>query len=154
MKCLINFIAVFGIILATHATLSAQNVWKGGTPGQEQEWNNPKNWSQNRIPGIDDMVLIPNTESRGGFYPVVNGEAGPIYYLEVQGGATLSINQNGRLTIDGMGKYEDAILLIGTIVNHGEIQISADKGQMVAGHPESLLNAGQISVASPRANKY
>ena len=154
MKCLINFIAVFGIILTTHATLSAQNVWKGGTPGQEQEWNNPKNWSQNRIPGIDDMVLIPNTESRGGFYPVVNGEAGPIYYLEVQGGATLSVTQNGRLTIDGVGKYEDAILLIGTIVNHGEIQMSAEKGQTVAGHPESLLNEGKISGVSPRAKKY
>ncbi|MCB9264487.1 MAG: hypothetical protein H6558_05610 [Lewinellaceae bacterium] len=32
----------------------------GGTPEQEQEWNNPRNWSQNHLlPDIDDIVLIP-----------------------------------------------------------------------------------------------
>ena len=145
-----SLVVAFGVIMAANSTLVAQNVWRGGTPGQEQEWNNPRNWSQNRVPDIDDIVLIPNTESRGGFYPVISKDAGPIYYLEVQGGATLSVTTNGKLMIDGVGKYEDAILLIGTIENKGEIRVQMEEKEAVAGHPENLMNTGSfIAMASP-----
>ncbi|MCB9286171.1 MAG: hypothetical protein H6560_02560 [Lewinellaceae bacterium] len=150
MKTLLSLVVAFGVIMAANSTLVAQNVWRGGTPGQEQEWNNPRNWSQNRVPDIDDIVLIPNTESRGGFYPVISKDAGPIYYLEVQGGATLSVTTNGKLMIDGVGKYEDAILLIGTIENKGEIRVQMEEKEAVAGHPENLMNTGSfIAMASP-----
>ncbi|MCB0548506.1 MAG: hypothetical protein KDD19_13070 [Phaeodactylibacter sp.] len=150
MKTLLNLFAVIGILLATCHSVEAQNVWRGGKPGQEKNWNTPGNWSKNRVPDIDDIVLIPNTESRGGFYPVITEEVGPIYYLEVQGGATLSIAPQGSLTIDGIGKYEDAILLVGTIENRGEIRLSTAKHQLFAGHPENLLNEGKItSVFTP-----
>ncbi|MCO6479486.1 MAG: hypothetical protein J5I94_22820 [Phaeodactylibacter sp.] len=151
MKTLMSLFVILGISLAAATTLGAQNVWKGGTPGQEQEWNNPRNWSQNRAPDINDIVLIPNTEARGGFYPVISEDAGPIYYLEVHGGATLTIAPTGSLTIDGIGNYEDAALLVGTLYNRGEIRISEGGGQHFAGHPENLLNTGKITaVSGPR----
>ena len=146
MTTLNNLFAAFVMIVLTAVSLNAQNVWRGGAPGQEQEWSNPRNWSQNRLPDSDDMVLIPNTESTGGFYPVIKDDIGAIYYLEVQGGASLLVEPEGQLSINGTGKYEDAILLIGSLKNQGEIRIISDSGPTVAGHPQELLNEGGVQV--------
>ncbi len=139
MKTLLSFIVAFVII---HSTAVAQIVWRGGTPGQEEAWSNPRNWDQHRVPDADDIVIIPNTETRGGFYPVIDGQAGPIYYLEIQGGAKLTVTPYGSLAIDGAGKYEDAILLVGALENHGEIRVANTAGQVAAGHPEEIRNTG------------
>ena len=84
---------------------------------------------------------------------MINGEAGPIYYLEVHGGATLLITPRGSLTIDGVGKYEDAILLVGSLKNQGEIRLVTAKNTLLAGHPENLLNTGKITSVFPPKNR-
>ncbi|HQU59798.1 MAG: hypothetical protein KDD02_02835 [Phaeodactylibacter sp.] len=125
---------LMSIVLATTLSLSlnAQNIWLGGAPGQETEWNNPRNWSAFRAPGPDDLVIIPNTDSRGGFYPVINNKVEPVYFLEVQDNAHLTITQHGELIIDGTGKIEDGLLLLGTIHQTEQIKVVGSSSKMIA----------------------
>ena len=47
----------------------AQNSWIGGTPGAENEWNNPKNQSENKVPDwSDESVIISDISSQSGFF--------------------------------------------------------------------------------------
>ena len=121
MKKLIILVLAIGI----GTTLQAQNTiyWKGGTPGEETKWYNPKNWSPNRIPASNDIVVIPNCSSHGCFYPELAETAAPIAHLRVESGAVLTIQKGGYLSIDGSATFNDGISLFGTILNYGHISI-------------------------------
>lgn len=49
--------------------------WKGGTPGQETNWNCPRNWSTGKVPDSFSDVIIPDRNANGGFYPTLTKEA-------------------------------------------------------------------------------
>lgn len=57
-------------LLISSLSLTAQSIWKGGTPGQEQDWNVAKNWSTHKVPTAFDSVIIPSVESTGNFFPL------------------------------------------------------------------------------------
>ena len=140
MKTLINLIAILSLF---QLPAQAQMVWKGGSPGQETQWNEPDNWSQNRIPAANDLVIIPNT---GGEYdPVIDQPIAPIYFLEIQGGASLHILSTGILVVDGGNSPEDGILLVGDLVNEGYIQLKGSTSPQIAGHPENIYSTGEIT---------
>ncbi len=140
MKTLISLIAILSLF---QLPAQSQMVWKGGSPGQETQWNTPDNWSQKRIPAANDLVIIPNT---GGEYdPVIDQPIAPIYFLEIQGGASLHIRPAGILVVDGGRSPEDGILLVGDLFNEGRIKLKASASPQIVGHPENIYSPGEIT---------
>ena len=76
---LFSFFALFS------CTTFAQNTWNGGTPGHEADWMEARNWSQQRVPGWNDNVVIPHLWHNN--YPEIRTAVPAIAHLEVEGGA-------------------------------------------------------------------
>lgn len=124
MKQLMNsFALICAICLSFNLSSQSLNYWVGGQPGAETAWDNPNNWSQHQIPDWTQGVVIPNTESRGNFYPIIKNEIEPIAYLEIRNGAKIKVTSLGKLIIDGDATYNYGIFLVGTIFNAGEIEV-------------------------------
>ena len=101
--------------------LMGQSVWKGGAPGDTNNWNNPKNWSNHSVPDETCIVVIPNLSTQGNFYPVVEDVLKPIGSLFIGNDARLKIKKNGELTIDGICQYLPGIQSFGLIDIEGSI---------------------------------
>ncbi|NOZ47269.1 MAG: T9SS type A sorting domain-containing protein [Chlorobi bacterium] len=71
--------------------------WNGGTT----DWNTATNWdisgSGNGVPNSTSNVVIPNT----GTDPVLNSVDGSALSININSGATLTIDANHNLTVDG-----------------------------------------------------
>ena len=119
-KPMIFIIALFYIC---SASVEAQNVWCGGTPGHETDWNVAKNWSGNKIPDWTKTVIIPDVSSCGDYYPVIKSEVEPISHLEIQSNASLTILASGKLTIDGGSTFDSGITLFGNLKVDGDLEI-------------------------------
>jgi hypothetical protein len=95
--------------------------WKGGTPGKETKWNEPKNWDAYRIPNEDDKVIIKMENSGHFSQPVINDEV-HIAWLEIHSGAELTIAATGQLTLEGTYTYSEGISIYGgNLSSDGEI---------------------------------
>ena len=126
---------LLGLVFCLSIAIQAQNTvrWTGGTPGSETNWESPKNWTPNRVPSSNDLVIIPDCSSKGGFYPELTKTAGPIAHLRVEGGARLTILSGAQLAIDGSTTFNDGITLYGTLHNEGHLSVSnAGLGDMDA----------------------
>lgn len=113
---------LFALVLSS-TILVGQNIWKGGTPGQETSWDVAKNWSKNRVPDWTDDVIIVDVSSCSGVFPVIENEVEPIAHLEIYGNAKLTILRKGKLTIDGISTFDTGILLVGNLYVDGEFSI-------------------------------
>ena len=90
------------MLLANLSSLQAQttNVWKGGFPGHETDWNHNRNWSLGKTPDVFDRVTIPNVSTSTLKYPVIkNGEI-EIQSLEIESGASLTLLNSARIVAD------------------------------------------------------
>ncbi len=94
--------------------------WVGGTAGFETDWNTGTNWSTGNVPGSSDNVSINGSLTH---YPVLNNNTA-IQSLDVQSGASLTINAGRTLTISGAGTSL-SLSSSGTINNNGTITITA-----------------------------
>ena len=103
--------------------ISAQNVWKGGTPGHENEWNVARNWSENRVPDWTENVIIKDVSTSSRHFPVINSTVEPIAHLEIQSNAILTIRENGKLLVDGISTFDTGITLIGNICIDGDLEV-------------------------------
>lgn len=99
------------------------NTWKGGTPGDETNWMNPRNWCANTVPTEISDVVIPNISTTGSHYPIVKSKVEPIGSLLISGGAKLFIEESGLLIVDGREVYNYGILNLGYILINGEVFI-------------------------------
>ncbi len=121
MKNLI--VMLFVLISGSLTSMEAQNIWKGGTPGQETAWSVAKNWSESRIPDWTEDVIIANVSTSSGYFPVIDNEVESIAHLEIQSGAILTILPTGKLIIDGGSTFNSGITLIGNINVDGDLEI-------------------------------
>ncbi len=103
------FVLVFG--LQAHAT----HTWTGAV---NNDWNNAGNWNPASIPSGADFVVIPNVATDP---EIKTGAVAGIIGLEIKDEATLKINQNAQLHIDG--STGNAIENNGRIYNFGLIRI-------------------------------
>lgn len=85
------------ITLTVSANAQTANVWKGGFPGHENDWNCSKNWSLGKTPDVFDNVVIPDVSTTTRRYPVIASGEVEIMSLYVQNGATLTLTPSGRL---------------------------------------------------------
>ncbi|MFQ5446084.1 MAG: hypothetical protein ACE5FF_04055 [Saprospiraceae bacterium] len=103
--------------------ISAKFYWRGGTPGDEHNWNNPFNWYNRTTPGWYDQVIISPVHSKLTFHPVVDEFITDINQLIVEAGGVLHILPSGKMCIDGLGKKGVGIINEGEILIHGELTI-------------------------------
>jgi len=121
MKNLIVVLIV--LIIQSLNSVEAQNIWIGGTPGHETDWNIAKNWSENRVPDWTEDVIIADVSTISGYFPVIDNEVEPIAHLEIQSNALLTIKPTGILMVDGISTFNSGITLIGNIFLDGQLEI-------------------------------
>ncbi len=145
MKTPIIILTSFLFVFLTNTNSIAQNYWLGGFPGQETEWNQPRNWSENRVPDLSqDAIIIPNVSTESGYFPVLKNEVPSIASLEIQSGASLSILKEGKLSIDGIQTFNYGLLLIGDLKNAGFIKIDNTGLSRIEGNIHHLKNEGFV----------
>jgi hypothetical protein len=88
------------LLLANLSSLQAQttNVWKGGFPGHETDWNQNRNWSRGKTPDVFDRVIIPDVSTSTLKYPVVMEGDIEVLSLEIQAGASLTVLRSAHVT--------------------------------------------------------
>ncbi len=100
MKSITFFSAL--LLLANLSSLQAQttNVWKGGFPGHETDWNQNRNWSLGKTPDVFDRVIIQDVSTSTLKYPVVAEGKIDVLSLEIQAGASLTLLRSARIVAD------------------------------------------------------
>ncbi|MEM6965966.1 MAG: hypothetical protein AAF573_14460 [Bacteroidota bacterium] len=140
-------ITILSFWLLVANTTVAQNSWLGGTPGAETEWNNPKNWSENRVPDWrDDVVIIGNVSSQSGHFPKVTEKTPEISHLRLDGGATLTIEKEGSLIVNGANTHNYGIVNVGTLVNYGFVSIENTALPALENLENRIINRGAIAL--------
>lgn len=89
----------FLLLLANFSSLQAQttNVWKGGFPGHETDWNQHKNWSLGKTPDVFDRVIIPDVSTSTLKYPIVEQGDIEVQSVEIRSGASLTLLRPARI---------------------------------------------------------
>ena len=121
-KLVMSFSFCFATFLILN-TVSAQNYWRGGFPGNENDWNTAQNWSQNKVPDWTQNVIIPDVSAQSGNFPVIKEVVEAIPHLEIQANALLTILDSGRLVIDGKTTFNSGLVMVGDILAKGDIEI-------------------------------
>ena len=146
LRCFL-FISVFSFSIG----MTAQNIWKGGTPGAETEWMNPRNWSENEIPDwTDEVVIIPDVSAQTGFFPIIRNTVPEINYLAIEAGAQITIDVKGALTIDGKHTYNYGILNIGNLYNKGHLVVQNTALSPLGTKKNTIHNTGRMDIKPPR----
>jgi len=106
-------------IYTVTATLASEN-WTGAI---STDWNTAGNWSANVVPSNLIGAIIPNGLSK---YPVISGGINAsAKYVTVNDAASLTLNTNSNLTINGYDGNSVSIRAYGTINNAGKITIGS-----------------------------
>jgi hypothetical protein len=114
----------------------AQNTvsWKGGTPGRETSWKEPRNWSNYQVPDEYTHVIIAKLHTGHYAQPVIH-DLVEVASIRVLAGASLKITDQGEIVIDGSLTYTEGIVTQGgSIINEGRIQMV----EVEAAQPDQL----------------
>jgi hypothetical protein len=90
---------IFALFLSNDALAQKTIIWKGGTPGQETNWDCPKNWSTYRLPDEFSNVVIPDVSSTTQASPVIRGGMVEVNALRIESRALLTIATDARLVV-------------------------------------------------------
>ncbi len=93
---------IFSLLFLACTTLlfsQKNNTWKGGSPGLENEWNCPKNWSTHNVPDDFTNVFIPDVSSTSLSLPVIKSGLVEINALTIASNAVLTIEKGAQLTV-------------------------------------------------------
>ncbi len=124
---------VFLPITAVQLFSQKTATWKGGTPGMEQEWNCPKNWSGGAIPNEFSNVFIPDVTTTTCSPPVIQSGQVEVNALFLESNATLTIGPAAELII-----YETA-----EGVDHNTLNV---KGKvLLPGKPQNKMYTKKAS---------
>ncbi len=143
MKILKAVFFLVSFFFFTQLNAQQVNYWKGGAIDGKHDWNNPKNWSLNKVPDwTNDMVVIEDVDSTTGCYPVIKGNTIAISHLKILGNAKLEISEGGKLKIDGFTTYNYGIELTGELINKGKLIIRDTGLDPVLDNHEGFDNQG------------
>ncbi|MDB4727915.1 hypothetical protein OAF63_03915 [Saprospiraceae bacterium] len=141
MKTLIIAILTFSTSL-----IIAQNTvtWVGGTPGNETSWEEPKNWSDNKVPNENSVVIIKDFNSGHNAQPVIT-ENVEVASIEIQANAQLTIEENGELIIDGSFTYSEGISVYGgEVINKGTVHLYSLSVDLTEDYFNKIQNTGYV----------
>lgn len=143
------FLRFWGTILLIFAGvhLHSQATWTGESPGRGNDWMDPKNWEQSRLPDALDKVIIPYRPGKNNKPVLLRNQSLQIAALELQSGSRLEISKDSKLIIDGSEIYDYGILLLGgTLYNEGEITIVNAALASIEKLNGVLINKGKIRI--------
>ena len=115
------------IIALTFTTtiLMAQNTvtWVGGTPGKESDWNEPKNWSNHKVPNEFSDVFIKDVGTTTFNFPEIKNGLIEINSLQITSSGQLKINESAQLIVYGAteGLVKDNVIIQGSLIVLDEI---------------------------------
>ena len=112
---------IVALFMLSSTILSAQETirWEGGTPGNETNWNEARNWSGHQIPDEISLVVIKKQNSGHNAQPVITNDV-VVAEIEIHSGAVLTISNNATLIIDGEFTHSEGLVNYGgTLINHG-----------------------------------
>ena len=98
---ILSIAATLTLILGFGTSLSAQTIitWKGGAPGQEQNWNCPKNWSSYRVPDSFTDVVIPDVSTTSLAAPIISTGVFEVNSILLQSNANMTIEKGAQLVV-------------------------------------------------------
>jgi hypothetical protein len=107
---IIAIIIIASITNFSQAQPQNTNFWKGGTPGQADNWNCPKNWSKGSVPDLFQHVIITDVTTGSGIFPIISSTDNQVYSLVLESGAKLGIEKGASLIVhtalEGYGNFE------------------------------------------------
>ena len=127
------------LISATQLYAQKTTTWKGGTPGMEQEWNCPKNWSAGAVPNEFSNVFIPDVTTTTCSTPVIQSGLVEVNALFLETDAMLTIGPEAELII-----YETA-----EGINHNTLNL---RGKVLL--PEKPQNKMHIKKVRSLAERW
>lgn len=94
-----NCSLLLAIMLTAASSAFSQKAftWKGGTPGQENNWNCAKNWVPNEVPNEFADIIIPDVSTTTMASPVVSDGRFEVNSMFLQSTALLTIEANAQL---------------------------------------------------------
>lgn len=111
---------IITILTLTSTILMAQNTvtWKGGTPGNETSWEEPKNWSNNHVPNEFSNVYIPDVSTSTFSNPTIKDGIIELNSLQIVSTAKLTIDKMATLIVHGNadGVYADNVDIKGSFI--------------------------------------
>lgn len=130
--------------------ITVPHYWRGGTNGDENDWNQPMNWYNRRVPGWFDIAVINGAFTRWNCYPVINEFANDISQLIIEPGGRLVISEHGKLSIDGLAKKNLGIVNEGEIYIEGELSVHRTILASVR-NLGMILNSGSFAIDKTEA---
>ena len=116
--------------------------WIGGTAGSETDWNNAANWSCGLVPGVNDLVTIPNGTV---FFPAITASVtNSIKSLVLDSGVVITLNAASVLNISDTFSNNGVIKGGGTVVLNGSTNQQHAKGHGYVQTLEMNSNPGAI----------
>lgn len=137
---------ILSLLVLTMTTSFAQQTvsWKGGTPGSETSWNEPRNWSNYQVPDDFSHVVIKRLNTGHFAQPVIDQEV-EVASIQIQTGATLTVTATGSVLIDGEDQYTEGIVnLGGNLVNDGLITMVNMEDLSTGSAQFSMTGSGSI----------
>ena len=125
--------------------ITVPHYWRGGVRGAENEWNEPMNWHNRRIPGWFDTAIISGEYAQDGFFPIINEFINDIAQLIIETGGRIAIEKQGKFNIDGLNKKDVGIINMGEIYIEGELTILRTKNSCIK-NLGYIINSGSLAV--------
>ena len=114
---ILTFTLLYGLFSPETAQAQKLNVWKGGQPGRQADWNCPRNWSLGIVPDQTCVAVIEQNFQSGANYPVISTPVELVRYLMLLPGTQLEIGPRGHLEVE----LSDACLFEGELLNRGQL---------------------------------
>lgn len=124
ITCLFAATMMFALQLNAQTSISLTHTWLGTVEGDEQNWDNPRNWSQGMVPSDIDVVVIPLLRRKDGAkYPVIDTEV-QVGSLQVHPRAGVMIVSTGTMVINA--SLDACEFTRKSVENHGSILFRVD----------------------------
>lgn len=136
------------LLFGINTSVSAQKIanWKGGAPGQEQNWNCPKNWSNYRVPDSFTDVVIPDVSSTSLALPIITDGIFEVNSIRLYSNANLTIGKDAQLVIYNVENCffnEQSLCIKGSLFifdnNSGNLALSTINCTLVDTNSTSLM---------------
>jgi hypothetical protein len=107
-------------LVLSGSTIFAQQLvrWIGGTPGQETNWHEARNWSNYKVPDTFSNVLIPDVSTTTFSAPFISGGIVELNTILIESNAQFRLAEGALLIVheQATGLEKSRLQLSGTIV--------------------------------------
>lgn len=87
------------LLLNTSVFSQINTTWKGGTPGMENDWNCPKNWSTYKVPDAFSNVIIHDVSTTSLATPIIKNGKVEVNSLFLDTKASLTVEESAQLVV-------------------------------------------------------